>query len=185
MASIKPKVEKSLYRCNVAGRILFKRFQLSGLLYLVQTEQQETHVIFQNEIGLNYFHFIWNQQDSFSVASIMTQMNKPALIKTLKKDFEMLLLHIHSSAPESFYERADHSTLMRVPIDRGFVDYAYNGAEKTWSGVTLVDDRRVITEIQFAQPAAWQTLPDTLQIRHRAAGFTINLKKLNTHDDRE
>lgn len=185
MASIRPKVERALYRCNVTGQVLLKKFRISGLLYLVQTEQQETHIIFQNEMGLNYFHFIWNQQDSFNIASIMTQMNKPALIKTLKKDFEMLLLHIPRSAPESFYDRTDHSTVMRVPIDGGFVDYAYNGSEKTWAGATLVDDRRVITEIQFTQPAAWQTLPDTLQIRHRAAGFTINLKKLNTDDDRE
>lgn len=180
--TIRPKIEKSLYRCNVAGRVFLKKFQISGIVYLVQSDEQETHVLFQNEMGLSYFHFIWDQQNNFRVVSIIAQMNKPALIKTLKKDFEMILLSISSSGSESFYRKADNSSILRIPLTKGFVDYSYNSTDKTWMGGMLVDKRKVITEINFAAPTAWQTLPDALRIRHRTAGFTIHLKKLNSND---
>ncbi len=176
---IRPVVDRSLYRCQVEGRVLFKRFALSGILLFKKTAADETHVVFQNEMGLSYFHFTWNDNDSFHVVNIIPQMNKPALIKTLRKDFELLLMIHPVSTPVSYYLSPEESPVMRLSLKKGFVDYSYTVNPDLWTSGILIDGRRKITTLHFTPSAAWAQLPDGISIKHHTAGFTIDLVKLD------
>jgi len=163
--------------------VLLKKFNLSGLLLFKRTEDQVTHVVFQNEMGLNYFHFTWDYHHHFKVLSIIPQMNRKALIKTLKKDFEILLMISKTGGGITHYNAADSTQVLRVPLEQGFVDYRYHKSNRHWLGATLVDKRKVITTFEFSQPVIWKDLPNHMLIRHRTAGFNIELTKLErTHD---
>lgn len=68
-----------------------------------EMEAAATRVAFQTKMGITYFDFGWDNVNQFTVHQIMDQMNKPALIKTLKKDFELLCLKIcQLKAPDCF-----------------------------------------------------------------------------------
>lgn len=51
-----------------------------------------TRVVFQNEMGFTFFDFEWSKTDSFQVNKVIDQLNKPALIKVLEKDMNLLLM---------------------------------------------------------------------------------------------
>ena len=50
-----------------------------------------TRIVFTNEMGFSFFDFGFPQDSGFMVYHIVPQMNKPALIKTLRKDFELIM----------------------------------------------------------------------------------------------
>jgi hypothetical protein len=88
----KPQYDKELYRCTVNGRILFNKFHISGILFFKKVETGTVHAVFQNEMGYTFLDFEWDKNDSFKVNKIIPQLNRPALIRTLRKDFSLLLM---------------------------------------------------------------------------------------------
>src|ERR1043165_5751461 len=119
----RPVFAKELFRCNVNGRFLFKRFHLSGLL-LAKKLGDTTRVVFQNEMGFPFFDFQWDGHDSFSVVSINERLNKPALIKTLQNDLEMLMvMKLSKDPPILFKNKIGNETWFRYPRNKGYVYY--------------------------------------------------------------
>ena len=49
-------------------------------------------ILFQSEMGLTYFDFVWSNDNHFKVINVIKQMNKKAVINTLRKDFELMLM---------------------------------------------------------------------------------------------
>lgn len=66
----KPQFSKEVYRCTVNGRVLFKKFHLSGILLLKEMKNGTVRAIFQNEMGFTFFDFEWDHQDSFKVTAL-------------------------------------------------------------------------------------------------------------------
>lgn len=181
-AHIRPQLDKILYRCEVNGRFLFKKFHLSGLLFLKLMPDSSTRIVFQNEMGLTYFDFGWNSRDSFQVNRIIDQMNKPALIRTLKKDFEILLVkNLDWQSPRLFADQTGNK-IFRVNLNDGFAYYFFDQDEQHLLRIENADKRRKVTIFQFEQVPKINALPQQLLIRHLRAHFTIDLKKLD-HDE--
>jgi len=183
--TLKPRLDKALYRCVVDGKFAFKKFHLSGILYLKHLGEEGDRVVFQSEMGNTFFDFGWDNKDSFRVYHIIDQMNKPALIKTLRKDFELLLVKGLSAQPESVYQAAkDTATYTRFNLARGFVYYITNGDSKL-AGIDNADEKRKVITMRFLPPSPLQQLPETINIRHLRAHFTIDLKKITPDDTPE
>src|SRR5688572_183404 len=67
---------------DVTGR------HLSGILVVKKMPDNSMRVVFTNEAGPVYFDFSWSPTGDFKVESVMPQLDKKAVIKTLRKDFE-------------------------------------------------------------------------------------------------
>lgn len=119
----KPKVDRELYRCVVDGKFLLRKFHLSGILLFKSFDNGLVRAVFQNELGFSFFDFKWNAQDSFSVASVIEQLDKPAVVKTLRKDVEFVLMKGLFKKDEQQY-LLDGDTVARFPVgSKGAVWY--------------------------------------------------------------
>ncbi len=149
--------------------MLFKSFD-NGLV----------RAVFQNELGFSFFDFKWNAQDSFSVASVIEQLDKPAVVKTLRKDVEFVLMKGLFKKDEQQY-LLDGDTVARFPVgSKGAVWYTMHEGR-----VNLIDyvGKARITTIDLQGNSARNALPESVNIRHHKAHFTIALKKINTADE--
>ncbi len=175
-----PRFEKALYRCLVDGRFLFRKFHLSGILLLKKLDDGSTRILFQNEMGLSFFDFEWSRDDSFQVKSVIAQLDKPAVIQVLQKDFELLLMKRLDKGSQVFYRKND-ATIFRYALPNGFANYwVENGRLEKIETV----GKSVVTSLELNGATAANTLPDSIQIVHHKAHFTIFLTKIETtHDE--
>lgn len=180
-----PGFQRTLYRCEANGRFLFKKFHLSGLLYFRNFSDTATRVVFQNELGITYFDFGWDKHNDFHVYHIMEQMNKPALITTLQKDFEIFLGKNIDNNALAFTTAKPKGKWIRHSFYDGFVYYFFpdNGTDSC-TQIDYGTSKKVLTRFSFTPPIKTEKtpLPDSIVIKHFRAGFSILLKRL-PHDE--
>lgn len=170
-----PQFKTELYRCIVDGKFLFKKFHLSGLMYLKNFSDSSTRVVFQNEMGITYFDFGWNAADSFQVYYIIDEMNRPALIKTLRKDFELLLFK-NMGQPSVFL----HNSTIIYQFDRSkSFAYYYMTSENSLKKIEEADNKRKVISMKMTPPAVGGHLAENILIEHLRANFSISLNKIN------
>ncbi|HQY12763.1 MAG TPA: hypothetical protein PK133_11145, partial [Ferruginibacter sp.] len=66
---------------------------LSGLLLVKKMPDSSTRMVFSSEMGLSFFDFEFSADGNFKVYSIIKKMNRKAVIKTLRHDFELVLMN--------------------------------------------------------------------------------------------
>lgn len=175
----KPQYDKVLYRCVVNGRVAFKKFHLSGLLFFKQLPDSTTRAVFQNEMGFNFFDFEWSKTDSFQVNKIIDQLNKPALIKVLEKDMNLLLMkNIHPETETVFKQNGQ--TYYRFSLDKGVAYYI--AKDKTLSSIENAGKTKVIT-ISMGEKRQKNDMPISVLFNHHKANFRIQLTKIDTDVD--
>lgn len=180
---IRPGFNKALYRCEVNGKFLFKKFHLSGLLFFKTLPDATTRVVFQNEMGLTYFDFGWNNRDSFRVNKIIDQMNKPALIRTLKKDFEIILAKNLAWKSQRLFKDKTGNKVCRVNSDNGFAYYVFDQQVAHMLSIEYAGKRQKVTLFQLTPPTPLTVMPQQIRIRHLRAHFIIDLKKLDQDEN--
>lgn len=172
--------EKVLYRCHFDGSFLFKKFHLSGLLFFKQMEAEgdKQRVVFANEMGLTFFDFGWqiksDGSDSFTVYSILPKLNKPAVVKALKKDIELILIR---NLGEFKLFQKDGLEYYQAPLEKGFAYFVMSKTPKELKRIDIAGNNRVVGIYQFGKQPE-NTMPDSLSIIHTKAHFTINAKKI-------
>ena len=183
---LRPHFERELYRCVVDGKFGLKKFHMSGLLYIKSFSDTATRVLFQGELGNTFFDFGWDNRDSFRAYKIIDQMNRPALIKTLKKDFELLLVKNISNEPSGIYYFNNNPSkkFIRFELEKGFVYYLIDRDRKL-IGIENADEQRKVVVMDLTPADALQSLPASISIRHLRAGFTIDLQKIKRDDTAE
>ena len=84
----KPVFSVALYKAqiNVIGNYL------SGLLLIKKMPDSSTRLLFSNELGFKFFDFEFSANGAFKVHYIFKKMDRKAVIKTLRKDFELVLM---------------------------------------------------------------------------------------------
>ena len=175
----KPKYERELYRCVVDGKMLFKKYHLSGLLLFKELETG-TRVVFQNEMGLTFFDFAWDKDDSFKVNQVIEQLDKPAVIKTLQKDMALLLMKSLDKANETHFQQGE-DILHRFSLDKGFVYYIEKSARLM--RVENVGDHKKVITITLEGKEKPKIMPEKVVFKHHKANFTIQLNKIEAHAD--
>ena len=176
-ASFEPKFETELFRCVVDGKFVFKKFHLTGLLYFKNFSDTAVRIVFQNEMGLTYFDFGWDSKDSFQVNYIIEQMDKPALIQTLKKDFELLLFKNKNPNDYSLFTDKDKNSVYRYAMPKGFAFYILD-KNKRLAFIENADEKRKVIQIKLDPPTPVGEFANQIIIQHLRANFTITLKKL-------
>lgn len=171
----KPEFKRELYRCVVDGKVLFKKFHLSGVLLFKEMEDGSTRVVFQNEMGIPFFDFSWDKQDNFKVNSIMDEMNRPALVKTLQKDLGLFLMRgLNKGSEEHFSKGDDH--YHRFTLEKGFVYYIENSARLV--RLENTGERKKVTTITLEGKEKNTSMPEKVVFDHHTANFSIQLTKI-------
>jgi hypothetical protein len=168
----KPDFNHAEYRTSVdvVGK------HISGLLLIKYMPDSSTRIVFSNEMGLSFFDFGFPPDTGFVVYHIVSQMNKPALIKTLRKDFELIM-----------FRNMGHSNSYNL-ADSGFIYHAYPQIKGINYYITddqcrqLVKMQRSSNKKPIMEAAIYNNLPgkspDSISIRHLNFSFLISLKKI-------
>lgn len=175
----RPMFQKELYRCIVDGKFLFKKFHLSGLLLLKIMENGTTYVAFQSEMGLSFFDFEWDQENRFKINRVIPQLDKPAVIKVLQKDIQLLLLKNLNAETEQHFMKGslDYD---RFSLEKGYA-YYISRQDK----LTAIENagKKKVTTIEIGEKASLEDLPKSVLFKHHKANFTIRLTKIEDHAD--
>jgi hypothetical protein len=150
---------------------------ISGLLLMKQMQDSSTRIVFTNEMGFGFFDFGFPKDSGFALYHIVPQMNKPALIKTLRKDFELILFrNIHDSKPFSL--RDSGLIYHGFPQSKGINYYITDSACNQLIKMQRASNKKPIMEVVFYNSLNGNA-PDSISIRHLNFNFSISLKKIS------
>lgn len=172
-----PEYDRVLYRCIVDGRFIFKKFHLSGVLFFKQLENGTKRAIFQNEMGIAFFDMEWDSTGNFKVKQVIPQLDKEAVIKTLQKDLEMLMMTGMDKKTEIMLGgNRGKEQLHRLNREGGYVYYTI--ADEQLIKIENSNNRKKIVSVTMSGKAAKTSMPDTVLFSHHKANFTISLTKI-------
>lgn len=167
----KPNFNSALYKAeiDVVGR------HLSGLLLIKTLPDSSRRVVFSNEMGIKFFDFEFKQNGDFNALYVIKQMNKKPVIKTLKKDFELILLPPPN--PKTGYLLKDNYSLYYIfPKQKGSFCYITDLGSNKIKTMEISSPHKPI--VHAIMENYTNGMPDTIGITHTNFNFTIGLKKI-------
>lgn len=168
----KPVFMREEYRisADVVGK------HISGMLLIKYMTDSSTRIVFTNELGLSFFDFGFSRDNGFVVFHIVPQMNKPALIKTLRKDFELILFR--NMDRNKSYNLIDSSDIYHAfPQKKGVNYYITDEQCSRLIKMQRSSDKKPIMEALFFDNLPGKS-PDSISIRHLNFKFSIYLRKI-------
>jgi hypothetical protein len=151
---------------------------ISGLLLIKDMPDSSTRIVFTNEMGFSFFDFGFSPDTGFTVYHIVPQMNKPALIKTLRKDFELILFK--NMDKSTTYDLVDSASIYHAfPQIKGVNYYITDKQCGRLIKMQRASNKKPIMEATFYNQLPGQS-PDSITIRHLNFNFSISLKKMTT-----
>jgi hypothetical protein len=168
----KPFFSVALYKTevNVMGNYL------GGLLLIKKMPDSSTRLLFSNEMGFKFFDFEFSANGDFKVWYILEKMNKKAVIKTLRKDFQLILMEPIDTS-NAFAKRDTNKELYFIyPQTKGFNYYVTDSANNVLIRMHRASrSKPIVTAIANNYNNG---LPDTIGITHHNFDFTIGLKRI-------
>jgi hypothetical protein len=171
LQAFKPVFTKALYntKVDVVGN------HLSGLLLMKTMPDSSTRLVFSNELGFKYFDFEFAPGGAFKVYYVLPQMNKKAVLTTLRKDFELLLMQ-HLETGNSVVRKKDGLLYYDFPQQKGNNYYITDTACRRLVRLERASRRKpVVTAVMQDYTGG---MPDSIGISHANFNFTIGLKKI-------
>ena len=171
LQKFKPAFTTALYTANidVVGN------HLSGLLLIKKMPDSTTRMVFSNEIGFKFFDFEFSPDGRFTVYSIIKKMNKRSVLRTLRKDFELVLMQGLNDS--SVMIRKDNELLYYIfPQQKGFNCYITNSAGDQL--VRLERSSGTKPVVQMIMQNYINGIPDTIGVTHLNFDFMIGLKRI-------
>lgn len=148
---------------------------LSGLLLIKKMPDSSTRMVFSNEMGFTFFDFEFAANGSFKVYSIIKKMNKRSVIKTLRHDFELVLMNKLDNARASV--RTGEGLLWFIfPQEKGYNYYITDAGANELIRMERASNKKVIVEGLMKNYV--NGIPDTIGISHKTFEFNIGLKRI-------
>ena len=170
LQKFRPDLSRALYKADID----VMSHHLSGLLLIKTLPDSSVRMVFSNEMGLNFFDFEYKPDGAFKVYSVIKQINKGPVIKTLKKDLELIMLPRRDF--KDAYLRKDEQHLYYIfPQKKGTYSYITDLQNTKLIKMQICSPRKAIVQ---AEMKSYQGgIPDTIGISHQNFQFTIGLKK--------
>ena len=171
LQQFRPSFTVALYntKVDVVGN------HLSGLLLIKKMPDSSTRMVFSNEMGFKFFDFEFAADGNFKVYAVVKQMNRKAVLKTLRKDFELVLMNRLDST--SMEVRKDGGLLYYIfPQSKGFNYYITESSGKQLIRMERASNRKVVVEAVAKNYVSG--VPDSIAISHKTFNFTIALKRI-------
>jgi hypothetical protein len=171
LVRFKPVFRSELFntQVNVAGK------HLSGLLIIKTMPDSSLRMVFSNEAGFKYFDFEFTAAGEFRVHYVIKQMNKTAVLQTLRKDFELVLMRF--AKPEASYVLVKDSLYYYAFPQQKEVDYYITDASCS-KLIRVEKASRRKTKVRVIMQDYKNGVPDTIGITHNNFNFNIGLKHL-------
>jgi hypothetical protein len=174
--AFKPVFTTALYntQINVVGK------HLSGLLIIKTMPDSSTRIVFSSEAGFKFFDFGFSGNE-FKVYSIYKEMNKKALIKTLRKDFQLVLMK-NLNTKESYTLKEDSLAYHTFPAGK---DHYYYITDRNCTQMIRMERGSSKKAVMTAITGNTQEgVPDTIGITHTNFNFEIGLKRIHNYAER-
>lgn len=171
LKKFKPQFRVALYktRVDIMGN------HLSGLLLLKKMPDSATRIVFSNEMGFKFFDFEFNSAGKFKVYSIIKQLDKKAVVITLQKDFELLLLQQPDEATV-MVRKKDDLLYFIYPQKKGYYHYITDSSFTTLLRMERASKTKIIVTATMQNYK--NGMPDTIGITHNKFNFIIGLKRI-------
>ena len=172
LQKFKPAFTSALYNAgvDVTGK------HLSGLVVIKKMPDSSTRIVFSNEMGFTFFDFEFSPEGNFKVHRIIKQMDKKPVIKTLRKDFELILME-HLNPISSYIFKDDHFSYIAYPQSKGIYYYIIDTACEKLVRMERASKRKVV--VTAIMQNYRNGLPDTIGISHKKFNFDIGLKLIS------
>ena len=148
---------------------------LGGLLVMKTMPDSSTRIVFSSEMGLTFFDFAFSKEGEFKVYHIIKQMDKKPVIKTLRKDFELILWE-HTSPTRVSMLTDGAQCYYGFPQEKGINYYITDSACTRLIRAEKSSSRKPFVVAQW--PGFTEGTPDSVLISHTQFSFTIALKRL-------
>jgi hypothetical protein len=169
----KPDFSNALYytEINVVGK------HLSGLLVIKLMPDSSTRMVFSNEAGFKFFDFEFAANGNFKVFYIIDAMNKKAVITTLRKDFEIIMMQ-QANMQHGYMSRSRDSgyNYYAFPQEKGFNYYITDTTCTQLIRMERASSRKAVVKIKLQDYL--NGIPDSIGITHTNFSFDIGLKRL-------
>ncbi len=171
LQKFKPEFGSALYsaKIDVIGK------HLSGLVIIKKMPDSSIRIVFSNEMGFTFFDFEFQQDGNFIVHSIIKQMDKKAVKKTLRKDFELIMMNDLEN--KTSYSRKDSSLVyIAFPQTKGTYYYITNMDCSELVKMQRASNSKAVVEAIMKNYV--NGIPDTIGISHKNFNFDIGLKRI-------
>lgn len=148
---------------------------LSGLLLIKKMPDSTTRMVFSNEMGFTFFDFEFADDGNFKVYSIIKKLNKRSVLKTLQRDFELILMNRLDNSTASVRTK-DGLTYFIFPQTKGFNYYITNQTGDELVRMERTSNKKTIVEAVMKNYI--NGIPDTIGISHKTFEFNIGLKRI-------
>ena len=148
---------------------------LSGLLLIKKMPDSSIRMVFSNEMGFKFFDFEFSADGNFKVYSIIKKMNKRSVLKTLRHDFELILMNQLDSSAVSI--RTEAGLLYYIfPQTKGYSYYITDSTGNELVRMERASKKKTVVEAIMKNYI--NGIPDTIGISHKTFNFTIGLKRI-------
>ncbi|RYG05799.1 MAG: hypothetical protein EOO02_02700 [Chitinophagaceae bacterium] len=165
----RPEFGSTLYntQVNVVGR------HLSGLLLFKLMPDSSMRIVFTSEMGAKFFDFEFSNNGDFKVHQVMSQLNKKAVIKTLRSDFELLLMR-NIDLGKTVLKKDSTGLWYGFPAPKETHYYITDAACSKLIRIENAMKRK--PKVQMKLFNYHNGVPDSIGISHRNFNFEIGLK---------
>jgi hypothetical protein len=148
---------------------------LSGLLLIKKMPDSSTRIVFSNEMGLTFFDFEFAADGNFKVYSIIKKLDKRSVIKTLRYDFELILMNRLDNTKASV-KTAGGLIYFIFSQNKGYNYYITNSIVDELVRMERASNKKTILEAVMKNYISG--IPDTIGISHKTFEFNIGLKRI-------
>lgn len=148
---------------------------LSGLLLIKKMPDSSTRMVFSNEMGFSFFDFEFKPDGDFKVYSIMKKLDKKSVIKTLRHDFELILMN-NPDVSQAIVKTNEGLIYFIFPQAKGFNYYITNQTGDELVRMERASNKKTIVEAVMKNYS--NGIPDTIGISHKTFEFNIGLKRI-------
>jgi hypothetical protein len=167
----RPDFKSVLYKADID----VTTHHLSGILIIKTLPDSSVRVVFSAAMGFKFFDFEFKPNGDFKVFYVVSQMNKKPVIKTLRKDFDLILFNLHTEKPASLLK--DSTSLYYVfPKQKGSFCYITDLPGTKITGIEICSPHKPIVNAMMANFK--DRIPDTIGITHNNFKFNIGLKRI-------
>ena len=167
----RPDFHRALYKADID----VTTHHLSGLLLIKTLPDSALRIVFSNEMGFKFFDFEFKNDGTFKIYYIIKQMNKKPVIKTLRKDFALVILN--QAYLKKGYMLTDRENLYNIfSQPKGTFCYETDLSGKNLTAMKIASPHKfIVTAIMRNYKNG---IPDTIGIKHQNFKFNIGLKLL-------
>jgi len=167
----RPQFTTAIYttQVNITGNYL------SGLLFIKTMPDSSTRLVFSNEMGISFFDFEFDPRGGFKVHYIIKKMNRKAILKTLRQDFELVLMRSLNMNEARIFKNNDRM-YYSFPQKKGSNYYITDLNCTTMLAIEKASGKKAVVTVVMKDYS--KGIPDTIGISHTNFPFTIGLKRL-------